>query len=253
MSADFVSATETRFAGVPLKEQAYQKIKEDILHGVLAFGTVISPRKICQELGMSFLPVAEALRLLETEGLIETKDRVGSRVRVPTREDIEGVFTVRAALEAEAARLACERATPSQQKELLRLARQLDRKSVALRKGEHSREANVEHAIRHVEFHLALAGTVNCPMLTEAIRRSQVLTFKVQIDSSLRTKQRPDEWHESLVRAIFQGDPMAADAAARAHVRYGLDETIRFIETLRVDDRWRTVVPKTESATKRAK
>jgi DNA-binding GntR family transcriptional regulator len=253
MTVDLVSTTETRAAGLPLKELAYQRIKDDILHGVLAFGTVISPRKICQQLGMSFLPVADALRLLEAEGLVETKERVGSRVRVPTRADIEGVFTVRAALEAEAARLACERATPSQQKELLRLARQLDRQSVALRKAEPNREANVKHAIRHVEFHLALAETVNCPMLTEAIRRSQVLTFKVQIDSSLKTKQRPDNWHESLVREVFRGDPMAADAAARAHIRYGLDETIQFIETLRVDDRWRTVVARPDSVTKHAK
>jgi DNA-binding GntR family transcriptional regulator len=74
-------------------------------------------------MGMSFLPIADALRLLEAEGLVETKDRVGSRVRVPTREDIEGVFTVRAALEGEVARLCAQRASKEQRAMLRAMAR----------------------------------------------------------------------------------------------------------------------------------
>lgn len=72
---------------------------------------------------MSFLPIADALRLLEAEGLVETRDRVGSRVRVPKSEDIEGVFTVRAALEGEVARLCAQRASKEQRAMLRGMAR----------------------------------------------------------------------------------------------------------------------------------
>src|SRR6476646_10452829 len=97
-------------------EIAYQRLKKDIVLGRLPFGAVLSSRKLGREMGTSFLPIADALRVLEAEGLVETKDRVGTRVKVPTPEDIKGVYTVREALESQAARLCCERATKEQRR-----------------------------------------------------------------------------------------------------------------------------------------
>ncbi len=58
-------------------------VRERILRGELAIGQVISRRKVAAELGMSFLPVSEALLRLEHEGLLESRPRSGTRVRVP--------------------------------------------------------------------------------------------------------------------------------------------------------------------------
>ena len=72
-------------APASLAGEAYEFVKQRILRGHLALGQVISRRKIAAELGMSFLPVSEALLRLEFEGLLESRPRAGTRVRIPSR------------------------------------------------------------------------------------------------------------------------------------------------------------------------
>src|ERR1700720_1337061 len=100
-----------------LAGEAYGIIRERMLRGEGAIGQVISRRKVAAELGMSFLPVSEAFLRLEFEGLLESRPRAGTRVRIPSREDVRGHYLVRGALEVEAARLFCEAATPEERGE----------------------------------------------------------------------------------------------------------------------------------------
>ena len=109
-----------------LAGEAYVIIRERILRGEVAIGQVISRRKIAAELGMSFLPVSEAFLRLELEGLLESRPRAGTRVRIPSREDVRGHYLVREALEVEAARLFADIATPEERTELLKLAVRVD-------------------------------------------------------------------------------------------------------------------------------
>src|SRR5579864_3687535 len=113
-----------------LAGEAYVTVRERILRGELAIGEVISRRKLAAELGMSFLPVSEALLRLEHEGLLESRPRAGTRVRVPTREDVMGHYVVREALEVQAAMLFAAVATPDKCSELLKLAARVDALSV---------------------------------------------------------------------------------------------------------------------------
>src|SRR5437868_13721169 len=113
-----------------LAGEAYVTVRERILRGELAIGQVISRRKIAAELGMSFLPVSEALLRLEHEGLLESRPRAGTRVRVPTREDVMGHYVVREALEVQAAMLFAAVATPDKRSELLKLAARVDALSI---------------------------------------------------------------------------------------------------------------------------
>src|SRR5881394_2385249 len=105
-----------------LAGEAYQFVKQRIFHGALPMGRVISRRKIAAELGMSFLPVSEALLRLEFEGLLESRPRAGTRVRIPSREDVRGHYIVREALEVQAAKLFTQFATASERAELRKLA-----------------------------------------------------------------------------------------------------------------------------------
>src|SRR5437667_356169 len=88
-----------------LAAEAYTFVKQRILRGELVMGQAISRRKLAAELGMSFLPVSEALLRLEFEGLLESRPRAGTRVRIPSREDVRGHYVVREALEVQAAML----------------------------------------------------------------------------------------------------------------------------------------------------
>src|SRR5215813_12808108 len=103
---------------VSLAAEAYVVLRDRILRGELPIGKVISRRKLATELGMSLLPVSEAFMRLEFEGLLESRPRAGTRVRIPTEDDVRGHYVVREALEAEAARLFAEVATPRERLEL---------------------------------------------------------------------------------------------------------------------------------------
>src|SRR3954454_3214881 len=104
-----------------LAAEAYGIVRRRILRGDVGIGQVISRRKIAAELGMSFLPVSEALLRLEHEGLLESRPRAGTRVRVPTRPDVQGHYVVREALEVQAAMLFAAQATRDERSELMKL------------------------------------------------------------------------------------------------------------------------------------
>src|SRR3954451_2911407 len=109
-----------------LASEAYSVVRQRILRGELALGQAISRRRIAQELGMSFLPVTEALLRLEFEGLLESRPRAGTRVRIPSPEDVSGHYVVREALEIQAALLFGQHATTAERSELRRLAARVD-------------------------------------------------------------------------------------------------------------------------------
>src|SRR5207244_6269667 len=109
-----------------LAAEAYAFVRHRILRGELSMGQVISRRKVAAELGMSFLPVSEALLRLEFEGLLESRPRAGTRVRIPSREDVRGHYIVREALEAQAARLFAVVATPEARADVQKPAATVD-------------------------------------------------------------------------------------------------------------------------------
>src|SRR6267154_277027 len=119
------SATST------LANAAYGVVRRRILRGQLSLGQAVSRRKLAAELGMSFLPVSEALLRLEFEGLLESRPRAGTRVRIPSREDVRGHYIVREALEAQAARLFASVATPEDRADVQKLAARVDAMSVS--------------------------------------------------------------------------------------------------------------------------
>src|ERR1051325_8430677 len=109
-----------------LAAEAYGVVRQRIVRGDIALGQVISRRKLAAELCMSFRPVSEALLRLEFEGLLESRPRAGTRVRIPSPDDVRGHYVVREALEVRAARLFSEMATARERTELKQLAARVD-------------------------------------------------------------------------------------------------------------------------------
>src|SRR5690242_17559921 len=71
-----------------LASAAYTQIRDEILRGNFAIGDILSRRHLAEMLKMSFIPITEALQRLEVEGLVESRPRIGTRVRIPTEENI---------------------------------------------------------------------------------------------------------------------------------------------------------------------
>lgn len=219
-----------------LSRQAYEQIRNNILNGVYRLGSPLSRRRLAEELGMSLIPVAEAMQQLEREGLLESRPRVGTRVKIPTPGEIRGTYYVREALESQAARLFAETATPEQHRELHALAAEVDRKAEAAQRRKTGREAALFAFERlHTRLHMRLAECTGCKELTEAIERSRVLIFNWLFAVTAKLEPLPPRWHRDLMDALATGDPLKADEAMRRHVRFRRDDVLRQFDELLAD------------------
>jgi DNA-binding GntR family transcriptional regulator len=94
-----------------LAERAFTTLHEAIVTGVLAPGERLPIEELAQVLELSPMPIREALRQLDSVGLVENIPHRGARVAVLSLEDLREVYEARLALEALAIRHAAERLT----------------------------------------------------------------------------------------------------------------------------------------------
>ncbi len=217
-----------------LSDQAYLAIRDRILHGDLTVGAELSRRRLADELRVSPVPVMEALQRLEHDGLIETRSRVGTRVRVPTTQDIYDQFTLREALEVHSARLFSEKASSEERDELRRMAVNLDDLDAQIERvddGDHRRQLILAEHRLHMRLHLRITMCAGCVALTRAVEMNQTLIFKWLLDMIPR-QRLPAQWHEKLIDTMSVHSPEAAESAMRMHIQHGLDNVMRTMEYL---------------------
>src|SRR5437879_4767684 len=189
--------------GGSLAGEAYSVVRQRIIRGEFAIGQVISRRKLAHELGMSFLPVSEALLRLEFEGLLESRPRAGTRVRIPNRQDVRGHYVVREALEVQAARLFAEMATPDERAELLKLAARVD---AMYTQPEGNRLADLT---LHEKLHPRISECARCSSLSEAIEKTHALA-STWLCVARPSADAPPRTHQELAGILCAGDPAAA-------------------------------------------
>jgi len=221
-----------------LSESAYQAIRERILRGGFPFGAGLSRRKLAKMLGTSQLTVSVALRRLESDGLVETKARAGTRVRVPGPEDVRDSYILREALESQAARLFVENATLEQKRELRRMAEHTDVLFNRCVGGDTDAEFLYEVHSYHLQLHTRIAEYGGSRALMRAFEKNQVLIFNWLFDVAVHHQRRPPRSHRDLIEVLCGADPEAADRAMRKHIRYGLEEIVGAIAA-RTNGRWR--------------
>jgi DNA-binding GntR family transcriptional regulator len=209
---------------VSLADEAYLAIRDEILRGQLRPGTPLSRRRLARQLGMSVLPVSDALRRLEEDGLVESRPRAGTRVRVPSEADVRDLYELREALESQSARLFAERATPAERRQLRRLAEQVDVLFSRLATTPDDQALRFAVHQDHVQFHLQIAEHARSQLLKLMIERRNVLILNWLFDVTGRRTALPPGFHSKLADALTSGEPARADAAMRAHVQYGLKE-----------------------------
>ena len=214
-----------------LATRAYLEIRNQILKGELPVGVALSRRKLATELNISVPPVMEALQHLERDGLVESKPRVGTRVRVPTRQDIEDRSLVREALETQAARLFAERAMPAEKKELRAMGQRVDQLYAACEKSS-DREFLFSVNTYHMNLHLHIAECARCPALRDAIEKEQVLIFNWLFDTAVERRELGSDFHSCLTDALASGTPDQAAKAMRQHIRHGLNEVLAALANL---------------------
>ena len=109
-----------------LHQDVAGKIREMIRKGTLTRGQRIIEAELCEQIGVSRTPLREALRVLESEGLVELFPHRGVHIRQPSMREIEEMFEVMSVLEGTCARLAVKNMTPAAWRRIERLHQKLE-------------------------------------------------------------------------------------------------------------------------------
>jgi DNA-binding GntR family transcriptional regulator len=193
-------------------DTVHAELRRSILDGELPPGYRLRSDVLAKDLDVSRTPVREALRKLETEGLV-IASRSGLVVRQLTEQDLTEIFYLREALEGMAARLAAETATRAELDELNALFEDME---ILAARGEIA-------ALRELtgEFHMLVCRASHNSRLIQALQG--LLDHARQAQSStLYMPGRPADAlkeHRGLLRAIEKRDPDLAETLARQHRR----------------------------------
>jgi DNA-binding GntR family transcriptional regulator len=205
-----------------LATEAYNVVRERILRGDLVLGQAISRRKLAAELGMSFLPVSEALLRLQVEGLLESRPRAGTRVRIPSPEDVHGDYVVREALEVQAALLYTAVATPAERAAMWRLAGRVD--ALAMKPD------RAPFLALHQTLHRRIAQCTRCAALCEAIEKTHALASIWFCGMRQPSAGDSPTRHQDLVEALNSGDPVKAAEEVRQHLAIARQRAIEVLQ-----------------------
>lgn len=206
-----------------LSAVAYFRIRDLIVTLGLEPGAALDERDLMAQLSLGRTPVREALRRLADEGLVAIYARRGTVVAPVDVRDLARVSEVRVQLEGLAARLAVERADATDRDGAARLLDTLaagaegQRELIRL-------DQRVHHCVHHATHNRYLQAT-----LTEYLTLSLRLWF-LGLERVHRLDEAVDE-HRGLLTPVLDGDPDAAEGAARAHVTGFWDEIARVLVT----------------------
>ncbi|MDR1106888.1 MAG: GntR family transcriptional regulator [Treponema sp.] len=190
-------------------EKAYKIIHEAIISGKYAPGTKLSRRKMADFTNVSVIPVIEALKQLESEGLVESQPKWGSYVMVPTRKKLDDQYMLRETIECRVAELLAERGLMPEQEALLRsYARKVD-----------DRIPSEKRQASHYDFHIMLAQFTGYDCFTDLLKRINLFTILCRaMNSRRRESDVPSDWHERIIDAVVSGDSVRAKEVMRDHV-----------------------------------
>jgi DNA-binding GntR family transcriptional regulator len=198
-------------------DRVYEAIRELIVSGELGPGEPLVQRQLAKRFGTSSIPVVEALRRLEQDGLVDGCANWSSTVRRWTFEEIEGIYLAREALEGVTCRLFAERASAAERVRLEELEHEFD---AAIDPGDRKICCDLD-----VELHLHIARCSRTAVLPRVLKNSCVIATTVYHPewNPVTTWTGPVGVHRELVAALTRGTPAAAERAGKAHVREALD------------------------------
>lgn len=190
-------------------EQAYQELLEAIRNGRLQPGARIVENELAQQLGISRTPVREAIRRLESEGLICSTPHKGMTVAQLDYQAVIELYQMREVLEGVAASLAAKHAA---EPEIYNLREILAAETRSQDPQSHARHNQRFHnALYHAAHNRYLLKSLNS--LRDAMSLLGATTYRLEHRSESACAE-----HQRILDAIEQGDSLAAEQAAREHI-----------------------------------
>jgi DNA-binding GntR family transcriptional regulator len=209
------AAASRRLVTANFQEQVSAGLREMIISGELMPGAVLSEVTLADTFGVSRTPVREALKQLQTEGLVEVRSRVGTFVAAPSRRDINELFVMKELLEGAAARLVAARGDVP---EVRAMQANIAASDQAIQAGDIETYTTLVH-----EFHeLLIAGADNAKLAAHYRILMNQLAYGRLVRASLSQPGRPSESeheHQHVVDLILAKDGDSAERLMRDHVR----------------------------------
>ncbi len=208
---------------ISTQEAVLAELRRRIGTGELRPGQKILPEQIGEELGVSRVPVREALKILEGEGQVTYEPRRGSFVAELSLEDLRELYRLRELLEAEAIRSAVERLDEEM---LARIAEALDEVDAA-------REAEdmAAYAEANRRFHLDLYKAAERPLLLRMIRQLWDASdaYRALFANTEEQRAAAADDHRAILAALRRRDAEATIAAQDRHRERALEVLARIL------------------------
>lgn len=194
-------------------DSAASLLRAEILDGISAPGALLAESAVAKRLGVSRVPVREALFALEREGLVEFSPTGRAFVKALTPQDFEELYVLRLALEPLASRLAA----PALKADILKLEKNL----AATRRARSVQEVT----LLDLEFHqliLEASGNARLLKLWRSLRGELELWLgRLHRSHQLQTKETLKETvdaHQSIVESFRTQAPAVCERLMREHI-----------------------------------
>ncbi len=217
----------------PTSADAYRQIRRWIVEGRLRPDERLVEQRLAEELALSRTPVREALRMLQSEGLVHLEPNRGARVRSLSVADIADLYELRGRLEAMAAELAADRATPNQLERLMAADEDFAAAAQRARTG----DLDALRAVFHLNdvFHLTILEAAHHERLVQSLVRTvdHTLVFQAFRHYDPAGLERSVTFHGLIAHEIRAGEGARAGRLTHEHVLQGRD---RLLSVVGADD-----------------
>lgn len=198
----------------PIREQVVSNLRTAIISGQFEPGDRLIERELCELMSVSRTSIREALRQLETEGLVENVPNRGMIVGTLSRSEAEDIYQVRSALEELACRLYAERATDEGIAALQRCMQGIEEAY----QQEGDERVLLQAKNQFYDVLLRGCGNVTIAPLLLSLRDRVSFLRSLSLSQPGRPVQSVEEVRQ-ILQAIEQRDPEKAATACREHVR----------------------------------
>ena len=207
---------------VTAADHIYRDLRDRIAYGDIQPGTRLARRPLAAAYGTSSMPVLEAIRRLERDGLVVSHPSWGTVVRTWSMGDIEAVYIIRESVEVHAARLFTVNATAVQHVQLEEYNEIFDNYA--------SQKLRRECSEADINLHMYIVECSELWFLNHIASTCGIISTSVRSATRRPVAQGKDFGsvgiHKELLAALKSGDPDMAENNARIHVRNGLDKII---------------------------
>jgi len=224
---DATEAGQGRIIRQTVTDLALVALREKILRGQYKEGQPLRQDALAAELGVSRIPVREALRQLEAEGLVTFSSHVGAVVSSLSLAEIEELFELRGLLESEVLRIAIPRLTSGD----------LDRADAILNAYEAAFERHdvAQWGALNWRFHSTLLAAANRPLTLGVLgnlHNQSDRYMRMQL-ALTRGEGRASGEHRAILEAVRRRRIDSACAQLREHIVSAGDRLIDFLRVHR--------------------